>query len=285
MKILIPGLIVFAVWCMISIRWYVCGIYELCGEDTQPPISSQSDPPPNLAEEVLDEHYQGPLAFQWSSPDPITNEDFKEFTDSIKKVFNESPTAIIEITGLYDKQELNNSSFENLGLARAENIKQLLLNSGVKRSYRIKSETEDLSDGLSGNINYAYIFKAVPREERTNGFIISEARNKLVIHFLSNSALPESDQQVKMAIEKLAGNARKNQNRLLVIGHTDNQGDPLENKKLGLLRATKVKDLLLSYGMNERSVLVESEGSDAPLVNNNTLRGRQQNRRVEIIII
>jgi outer membrane protein OmpA-like peptidoglycan-associated protein len=270
---------------MISIRWYVCGIYELCGEEAQPPISSQSVPPPKLAEEVLDEPYQAPLAFQWSSPDPMTNEGFEEFTDSIKKVFNESPTAIIEITGLYDKQELNNSSFENLGLARAENIKQLLLNSGVKRSYRIKSEKGDLSDGLSGSINDAYIFEAVPREERTDGFIISEARNKLVIHFVSNSALPESDQQVKMAIKKLAGNARKNQNRLLVIGHTDNQGDPLENKKLGLLRATKVKDLLLSYGMNEKSVLVESEGSDAPLVNNNTLRGRQQNRRVEIIII
>jgi outer membrane protein OmpA-like peptidoglycan-associated protein len=77
----------------------------------------------------------------------------------------------------------------------------------------------------------------------------------------------------------------KNDRDLLVVGHTDNHGEAMENKKLGLVRATKVKDILISYGMPERKVLAESEGEDVPLVNNTTKRGRQQNRRVEIIII
>jgi outer membrane protein OmpA-like peptidoglycan-associated protein len=59
----------------------------------------------------------------------------------------------------------------------------------------------------------------------------------------------------------------------------------MENKKLGLVRATKVKDMLISYGMQEKNVLTESEGEEDPLVKNTSQRGRQQNRRVEIVII
>ncbi len=285
MKILIPGLIVFAVWCVISVRWYVCGIQELC--DNGPSITSDQeetslDPPP---EEVLREPYQAPLTFEWSSANPITSEDFSVFRDSLKEVFGRSPAAVVQITGLYDSRETNSSEFENLGLARAQNTKQLLLNSGVKRSIRINSAAEDLNTELDGTINLAILFGLVPQEAATTGFVISEAKNKLVIHFPSNSASPESNQQVGKALKELAGNALKNNKNLLVVGHTDNQGEAMENKKLGLIRATKVKDILISYGMPEMKVLAESEGEEVPLVNNTSKRGRQQNRRVEIIII
>ena len=60
----------------------------------------------------------------------------------------------------------------------------------------------------------------------------------------------------------------------------------MENKKLGLVRATKVKRHAdSSYGMQEKNVLTESEGEEDPLVKNTSQRGRQQNRRVEIVII
>jgi len=277
MKILIPGLIIFTVWCVISVRWYVCGIQELCDNGESITKELEETAPNFLPEEVLKQPAEAPLSFEWSSAEPITSEKFTEFRDSIKKVFDRSPAAVVEITGLYDAQEINNSDFENLGLARAQNIKQLLLNSGIKRSIRINSATDDLSSGLGGKINKGIIFGLVPQEAVTTGFIITEAKNKLVIHFPSNSASAESDQQVSKALRKLAGNALKNDRNLLVVGHTDNQGEAMENKKLGLVRATKVKDILISYGMPERKVLAESEGEDVPLVNNTTKRGRQQN--------
>jgi outer membrane protein OmpA-like peptidoglycan-associated protein len=285
MKILIPGLIVFTVWCVISVRWYVCGIHELCDSGQSTTSQQEETSPDPLLEEVFLETYQAPLAFEWSSADPITNEEFTAFKDSLVEVFDRSPAAVVEITGLYDQQEINNSEFENLGLARAQNIKQLLLNSGIKRSIRVNSKTADLSSGLGGKINQAVSFSLMPQEAPSTDFIISEAKNKLVIHFPTNSASPESNQQVRKALKKIAGSAIRNDNNLLVVGHTDNHGEALENKKLGLVRATKVKDLLISYGMPEKSILAESEGEAIPLVSNNTQRGRQQNRRVEIIKI
>jgi outer membrane protein OmpA-like peptidoglycan-associated protein len=285
MKILIPGLIVFTVWCVISVRWYVCGIQELCDNGESIANEQEETSPDPAPEEAFAEPYQAPLSFEWSSADPITSEAFTEFRDSIEGVFDRSPAAVVEITGLYDPQEINNSEFENLGLARAQNIKQLLLNSGIKRSIRINSDTKDLSSGLGGIINMGIMFDLVPQEVATTGFIITEAKNKIVIHFPSNSASPDTDQQVGKALKKLADNAKKNKRNLLVVGHTDNYGEAMENKKLGLVRATKVKDMLISYGMQEKNVLTESEGEEDPLVKNTSQRGRQQNRRVEIVII
>lgn len=285
MKILIPGLIIFTVWCVISVRWYVCGIQELCDHGQTIANEQEETAPDPLPEEVLIQLYQAPLSFEWSSAEPITSEEFTAFRDSLVKVFDRSPAAVVEITGLYDQQEINNSEYENLGLARAQNIKQLLLYSGIKRSIRVNSETADLSSGLGGKINHGVSFGLIPQEAPNTDFIISEAKNKLVIHFPSNGAAPESNQQVRKALKKLAGSAMKNDRDLLVVGHTDNHGEAMDNKKLGLVRATKVKDILISYGMPERKVLAESEGEDVPLVNNTTKRGRQQNRRVEIIII
>ena len=53
------------------------------------------------------------------------------------------------------------------------------------------------------------IFDLVPQEVATTGFIITEAKNKIVIHFPSNSASPDTDQQVGKALKKLADNAKK----------------------------------------------------------------------------
>lgn len=284
MKILVPGLVIFTIWCVISVRWYVCGIHELCKETDELPDKASEQPRPAV-DEVLSSSEQAPLAFQWSGATPITNEDFGDFRDSLKSGFDQSPASVIEITGIYDPQEINNSDFENLGVARAENIKQLLLTSGIKRSMRIKSRTGDLSAGLSGNIRNAYQFELVPQEEVTDGFLITEATNKLVIHFPLNSASPEGDQRVQNALKNLAKQAMNSDRNLLVVGHTDNLGESMDNMKLGLARAAIIKEMLLSYGMQENKVLEESEGEAVPLVRNTTPRGRQQNRRVEIILI
>lgn len=283
MKILVPGLVVFVIWCVISVRWYVCGIHELC-DDARVSNSEVEEKPRIPVEDVLEEPYQAPLAFEWSSADPLTNAEYTNYLDSLKSVFDMDPAAVVEITGLYDRQELNNSEYDNLGLARAENTKQLLLNSGIKRSMRVISGTDDLSSGLRGNINRGVLFKLVPQEVKT-GYIITEAKNKLVIHYPNKNVHPKSNPQVQGALNKLAAIAIKNEKKILVVGHTDNHGESLDNSKLGLANASLVKEMLISYGMSEQNVLAESEGEEMPIVSNATRRGRQQNRRIEISII
>ncbi len=283
MKILVPGLLVFTLWCVISVRWYVCGIYELCDSNEVEQLPGKAAPA--VVDEAPEQPASAPLSFEWSSASPVTSENFESFRDSLMSHFDQFPAAVVEITGLYDRQEINNSDFDNLGLARAENLKQLLLESGIKRSMRVSSGISDLSSGLRGRINNAYQFDLVPQEEITSGFLITEASNKLVLHYPSNSASPEGDDQVRNALKKLAGEAISKNRSLLVVGHTDSQGEAMDNMKLGLVRATMIKEMLLAFGMDENKVLAESEGEAKPLVGNTTARGRQQNRRVEIILI
>ena len=70
--------------------------------------------------------------------------------------------------------------------------------------------------------------------------------------------------------------------RIKVVGHTDHIGSPAANRKLGLARATAVRDHLTSLGVPAGLIDVRSEGEDSPIATNQTEAGRQLNRRVVI---
>ncbi|WP_424944284.1 OmpA family protein [Aliiroseovarius crassostreae] len=69
-----------------------------------------------------------------------------------------------------------------------------------------------------------------------------------------------------------------------VIGHTDNVGDADYNLSLSRRRAASVASVLFENGVPSSRVVTVGRGEDAPIASNLTDAGRQQNRRVEIII-
>jgi outer membrane protein OmpA-like peptidoglycan-associated protein len=74
--------------------------------------------------------------------------------------------------------------------------------------------------------------------------------------------------------------------RLFVVaGHTDSAGSEDLNYELGQQRASKVAAYLVAHkGVDPLAVSAVSYGESKPLVDNSTVRGRQQNRRVEILV-
>lgn len=78
----------------------------------------------------------------------------------------------------------------------------------------------------------------------------------------------ESDPSLKIAVE----------------GHTDNVGGKALNQALSEKRANAVRDYLVSAGIPPDHITASGEGEDVPIVTNKTSAGRQQNRRVELII-
>lgn len=72
--------------------------------------------------------------------------------------------------------------------------------------------------------------------------------------------------------------------QVLVEGHTDNSGSDRLNLELSRRRAEAVKAALMEEGIAGNRVRTEGLGSAYPVAENNTTAGRQQNRRVEIII-
>lgn len=69
-----------------------------------------------------------------------------------------------------------------------------------------------------------------------------------------------------------------------VVGHTDNTGSAAYNQDLSERRARSVAGILIGEGVPERRIAAYGRGEDQPIASNYTPEGRQQNRRVEIII-
>ncbi len=72
--------------------------------------------------------------------------------------------------------------------------------------------------------------------------------------------------------------------KLDVEGYTDSVGGDAYNQQLSENRGTAVRDFLTKEGMAESSVTTKGFGKADPVASNDTASGRQQNRRVELVI-
>jgi outer membrane protein OmpA-like peptidoglycan-associated protein len=69
-----------------------------------------------------------------------------------------------------------------------------------------------------------------------------------------------------------------------VEGHTDSVGGDDYNMQLSQRRAQSVRDYLIQQGVSEASIAARGLGKTAPVASNDTAEGRQQNRRVELVL-
>lgn len=72
--------------------------------------------------------------------------------------------------------------------------------------------------------------------------------------------------------------------KLQVEGYTDNIGSDQYNMQLSQKRAQAVQQYLESEGVNSGNVTARGFGKSAPVASNATAAGRQQNRRVELVV-
>ena len=72
--------------------------------------------------------------------------------------------------------------------------------------------------------------------------------------------------------------------RLDVEGHTDSVGGDEYNQRLSEQRGGAVRDYLTQAGMAASSVTAKGLGKTQPVASNDTAKGRQENRRVELVI-
>jgi outer membrane protein OmpA-like peptidoglycan-associated protein len=72
--------------------------------------------------------------------------------------------------------------------------------------------------------------------------------------------------------------------RLQVEGYTDSVGSDDYNQQLSEHRAGSVRDYLTQAGIAPDSVTAKGFGKTQPVSSNNTSAGRQQNRRVELVV-
>jgi outer membrane protein OmpA-like peptidoglycan-associated protein len=74
------------------------------------------------------------------------------------------------------------------------------------------------------------------------------------------------------------------QQRVLIEGFTDSTGGSLYNQDLSDRRASAVRTALMDTGVSGDRIANRGYGETFPAASNATVAGRQQNRRVEIIV-
>lgn len=72
--------------------------------------------------------------------------------------------------------------------------------------------------------------------------------------------------------------------RVEVDGYTDSTGSPMFNEQLSQQRAASVQSYLTQQGVPAGSIGIHGFGEANPIASNDTAAGRQQNRRVELVV-
>ena len=93
--------------------------------------------------------------------------------------------------------------------------------------------------------------------------------------------LPESYPELDLVVSFLKENPRV---RIELMGHTDGRGVHADNVKLSQQRVNKVKEYLVSKGIEARRISGKGFGGSKPIASNDTEESRRMNRRVEFVI-
>lgn len=89
----------------------------------------------------------------------------------------------------------------------------------------------------------------------------------------------------KSTLNKIAAQLKKDEAaRVSVEGHTDSVGGTAANEALSEKRAAAVRDFLVTAGIDADHITSSGKGEAEPVATNKSAAGRQQNRRVELVI-
>ncbi len=177
----------------------------------------------------------------------------------------------------------------NLGLSkrRANSVREYLVAGGAPPK-KLRTVGMGLKEPLVSNDTK----EGRAKNRRVEIIVFGEARALDVMRFPSVGLFPpRSSQLTPRGRELLDENIAKGRESLAradyveVIGHTDDVGDPKANQRLSEDRAETVRDILLGAGVDPSEIVAVGAGSSQPIASNQTEEGREQNRRVEVVVL
>lgn len=211
----------------------------------------------------------------------------------LKNYFNKNLKEKLLITGYALNSEKNTSAFPNLGMARANAIKNYFVSKGfASNRFETKGELRDAwktaNDTVLGAVNFEikhYDNVNTSNTENWNAFKEKINADPLILYFSSNQT------EVNLSVEerqKIADLAHYLDNvshaKISCIGHTDGSGDRNINVQLGQDRADFAKEYLTQNGISENKIESSSKGPDEPIADNVTVEGKAKNRRTVVTL-
>ena len=129
------------------------------------------------------------------------------------------------------------------------------------------------------------------RQELLNtGVQVQEANGQIYLIMPGNITFDSNDANIKPAFQPVLNSIAKvineySKTMVQVNGYTDSTGSAATNNSLSLMRANSISNYLRLRGVNGNRIVSNGYGSSNPIASNATAAGREQNRRVEIVLI
>lgn len=216
--------------------------------------------------------------------------DLDAFVDTTAAYLNANTGRSLSIVGKYTESEVNNSILPTLGLARANQLRQLFVNHGVDTR---RISTNDMlvetalneGDTLFNAIGFS-ISEYVASEDKRIPRIQSEIVGQPIKLYF-----PSGEQTINLTSEQRATFAdiifyldNVEGSNLTVNGYTDNTGNLEGNQRLSRKRAEFVRDYLIENGISTNKMSAAGFGPENPVATNDNAEGRALNRRVEVTL-
>ena len=228
------------------------------------------------------------------------NNDFKTIlpvTDSINIGIDTLKTVLakgdqkVNITGYCLATEKNNSAFENLGLARAVDVKNFMVSKGISAASVTTNGVVKESLNLDKTTTYGPIdfsFSEISLETPKEDFAALKAKinaNPLILYFnTGQTSIDLSVEDRKKVAEIVHYLDNVSDAKISTTGFTDNVGKVETNISLGKERADFAKNYLVSNRIAIEKIDSESKGPESPIASNDSAEGRAKNRRTEVKI-
>lgn len=199
----------------------------------------------------------------------------------------------LAITGYYASSESNTTLFPDLGIARANTIKGDLELRGVNpaqiTTYGDVANADNLQEGfITNGVEFEFAEKTDDADARLESIRQNIVGNPMTIYFKSG------DQSINLTPEQKSNFAdmiyfldRVEGSSIEIGGHTDHEGGERYNKRLSRKRAEAVAGYISQGGISESTksrMSAVGYGEEHPIGDNKYKSGREQNRRVEIIL-
>lgn len=266
-------------------RWYfVCELNQLCDSSLQ-----YSDRPTTLelieGDSSLLAGYEQ-FAFEEGSVDPLLSKGNKDFIKAVAEIYKENPEKKLTITSFYRTSEMgmNSGYFENIGVARAAAIRELLVKEGIEEN-RISLDYGTSEDPL---LQEPILFESYRPTEQPSEYEKVQFTFTNMTFSDANFAIGSDEFRPGESFVLYADSVKRylelNPNKqLTIIGHTDNTGTDQYNMELGKRRAESAREYFHELGVT-KEIGTLSKGEKQPVVPNNTQENRQKNRRVNFVI-
>lgn len=277
-------------WIVGSTYWHVCKIKMLCDGPAQTEVAGYTVPPLSIVDgDKLNLQSASNFGFKKAVADPNLANVKKEL-DSLAIYLQANPGRKTTITGFYSSVEQNTTSFPDLGLARADAIKQYLVQAGVpaaqlettSKMIDLAFSPEDSTHGME--FGFSDLTPAT-EQKLAEGEKYDGVFNPLDFYFESGSddyiKTDDNKRFLEEAKKYLAANKDK---KLSLTGHTDNVGSDGANMRLSNKRAADVKASLIKQGISADQLVTDAKGKTEPKESNDTPEGRKANRRVSVVV-